>query len=323
MIPVSRRRFLTAGAASLALAGAPRVGHPQTAVRVGTAVLGDYALAGPFIIAVEKGFFRAEGFAAEFVPFRGGPDLVKAVIAGEVLLGAAGSTDILVAREAGQPLKMVATHTEGNHFTLNVAPDVPGAADLKGKTIGVTRVGATTWVFARMFAKQQGWDADRDVKIVSLGGLDAQLAALSRKEIHAFVWGDGGAVTQLAGKSKVLMRLDSVTPRWISQIQYVSEDGIKKNAEQIRKVMKAIFSAVRFMKDQTADAAEIVSKKIGWSPEGVLAAHKLSSPLFSVDGQVSMEALASMQDTLLEYGVIKKKLPVAEHVAREFFPVRL
>jgi NitT/TauT family transport system substrate-binding protein len=323
MTPVSRRRFLTAGAASLALAGAPRVGHPQTAVRVGTAVLGDYALAGPFIIAIEKGFFRAEGLAAEFVPFRGGPDLVKAVIAGEVLLGAAGSTDILVAREAGQPLKMVATHTEGNHFTLNVAPDVPGAADLKGKTIGVTRVGATTWVFARMFAKQQGWDADRDVKIVGLGGLDAQLAALSRKEIHAFVWGDGGAVTQLAGKSKVLMRLDSVTPRWISQIQYVSEDGIKKNAEQIRKVMKAVFSAVRFMKDQTADAAEIVSKKIGWSPEGVLAAHKLSSPLFSVDGQVSMEALASMQDTLLEYGVIKKKLPVAEHVAREFFPVRL
>ena len=39
------------------------------------------------------------------------------------------------------------------------------------------------------------------------------------------MWGDGGAVTQLAGKSKVLMRLDKVTPKWISQIQYVSEDA--------------------------------------------------------------------------------------------------
>jgi NitT/TauT family transport system substrate-binding protein len=244
-------------------------------------------------------------------------------VAGEILLGAAGSTDILVFREAGMPLKMIATHTEGNHFTLNVAPDVQGAADLKGKSIGVTAVGATTWVFARMFARKQGWDPDRDVKVVALGGLDAQLAALSRKEIHAFVWGDGGAVTQLAGKSKVLTRLDAVTPKWISQIQYASEDGIRKQADQIRKVQKAIFSAVRFMREQTSDAARLVADKIGWSPEAVLAAHKLSSPLFSADGQVSMQALGSMQDTLLEYQVIKKKLPLEEHVAREFFPVRL
>jgi NitT/TauT family transport system substrate-binding protein len=323
MARVSRRKFLTTSAGALLAAGAPRIGHGQTAVKVGTAVLADYALAGPFIVAVEKGFFRAEGLDAEFVPFRGGPDLVKAVIAGDILLGAAGSTDIFVAREAGQPLKMVATHTEGNHFTLNVAPDVQGPGDLKGKTIGVTRVGATTWVFARMFAKAQGWDPDRDVKVVGLGGLDAQLAALSRKEIHAFVWGDGGAVTQLEGKSKVLMRLDAVTPKWISQIQYVSEDGIKKNADQIRKAMKAVFGGVRFMKDQTPDAAEIIAKKIGWRPEAVLAAHKISSPLFSLDGQVSMEALRTMQETLLEYGMIKKKLPIEEHVAREFYPVRL
>ena len=319
----SRRDFLTTSAGALLAVGAPRIGHAQTAVKVGTAVLGDYALAGPFIVADAKGLFKIEGLAAEFVPFRGGPDLVKAVVAGELLLGAAGSTDILVAREAGQPLKMVATHTEGNHFTLNVAPDVAAAADLKGKTIGVTRVGATTWVFARMFAKQQGWDPDRDVKIVGLGGLDGQLAALARKEIHAFVWGDGGAVTQLEGKSRVLMRLDAVTPKWISQIQYVSEDAIKKNAEQIRKAMKAVFGGVRFMRDQTADAAEIIAKKINWKPEAVLAAHKISSPLFSLDGQVSMEVLRTMQDILIEYGMIKKKLPIEEHVAREFFPVRM
>jgi ABC-type nitrate/sulfonate/bicarbonate transport system substrate-binding protein len=174
-----------------------------------------------------------------------------------------------------------------------------------------------------MFAKAQGWDPDHDVKVVGLGGLDAQLAALSRKEIHAFVWGDGGAVTQLEGKSKVLMRLDAVTPKWISQIQYVSEDAIKKSAEQIRKAMKAVFGGVRFMKDQTGDAAEIIAKKINWKPEAVLAAHKLSSPLFSLDGQVSMEALRTMQETLLEYGMLKKKLPIEEHVAREFYPVRL
>jgi NitT/TauT family transport system substrate-binding protein len=324
MPSISRRRFLVS-ASGVLVAGAlaPVVGRAQTSVKIGTAVLGDYSLAGPFIVAIEKGFFRTENLNVEFVPFRGGPNLVKAVISGEVLLGAAGSTDILVFREAGMPLKMVATHTEGNHFTLNVAPDVQGAGDLKGKSIGVTSVGATTWVFARMVARQQGWDPDRDVKIVGLGGLDAQLAALARKEIHAFVWGDGGAVTQLAGKSKVLMRLDKVTARWISQIQYVSEEGIRKQGDDIRKVMKGLFAAIRYMTDQTAEAAEVISKKIGWSPEAVLAAHKISGSLMSHDGTMSLEALRSMQDTLLEHGVIKKRLPLEEHVAREFTPVKL
>src|SRR5712691_11084866 len=135
MTRCTRREFLVSAAVAAALAGprAPRVASAQTSVKLGTAVLGDYALAGPFIVAMDKGYLKAENLNAEFIPFRGGPDLVKAVIAGEILIGAAGSTDILVAREAGQPLKMSATHTEGNHFTLNVATDVQSVAELKGK----------------------------------------------------------------------------------------------------------------------------------------------------------------------------------------------
>jgi NitT/TauT family transport system substrate-binding protein len=322
MSRLSRRHFLHSLTAAGAVAALPGPVRAQTAVKVGSAVLGDYSLAGPFIVALDKGFFRNEGLAAEFIPFRGGPTLVKAVIAGDILLGAAGSTDILVFREAGMPLKMTATHTEGNHFTLNVAPDVQGVADLKGKSIGVTSVGATTWVFARMVARQQGWDPDRDVKVVGLGGLDAQLAALSRKEIHAYVWGDGGAVMQMQGKSRVLLRLDAVTPTWISQIQYVSEDGIRTHGETIRKATRALFAAQRFMRAQPEEAAGVVSRTIGWAPDAVLAAHKISGGLISTDGTISMHALKVMQDTLVEHGLLKRRLPLEDHVAKGFTPVR-
>jgi ABC-type nitrate/sulfonate/bicarbonate transport system substrate-binding protein len=286
-------------------------------------VLGDYSMAGPVIVALERGFFKSEGLTAEFIPFRGGPDLLKAVMAGECLVGISGSTDILVFREAGSPIKMIATHTEGNHFTLNVAPDVQRLGDLKGKSIGVTRVGATTWVFARMLARKEGWDPDRDVQIVGLGGLDAQLAAMARREIAAYVWGDGGAVTELQGKSKVLLRLDAVTPKWISQIQYASEEAIRRQADAIRKIQRALFRAIKLMRDAPKDTAELVSKKLGWTPEAVLAAHRISGPLLPVDGRIEVEALGVMQDTLLEQGVIKKKLPLDEHYTREFTPVQV
>jgi NitT/TauT family transport system substrate-binding protein len=323
MMTISRRAFLGSAAVAAVGAAAPRVGHAQPSVKIGTAVLGDYSMAGPVIIALEKGFFRQEGLNVEFVPFRGGPDLLKAVLAGDILIAVSGSTDILVFREAGSPIKMIATHTEGNHFTLNVAPDVTAVGELKGKAIGITRAGSTTWIFARMLAKQQGWQPDRDLKIVALGALDAQLAALARKEIAAFVWGDGGAVTELQGKSKILMRLDRFTPQWISQIDYASEDAIRKDPETIKKGLRGIFRALRFMKEHPEDAAPLAAKRLGWTADAVLRAHKVSSPLFPFDGSISVQALGSMQDVLLEYGVIKKRLPLEEHFTKDFIPVKL
>jgi hypothetical protein len=77
------------------------------------------------------------------------------------------------------------------------------------------------------------------------------------------------------------------------------------------------------MRDTPKDTAELVSKKLGWTPEAVLAAHRISGPLLPVDGRIDVEALAVMQDTLLEQGVIKKKLPLDEHYTREFTPVRV
>jgi ABC-type nitrate/sulfonate/bicarbonate transport system substrate-binding protein len=116
--------------------------------------------------------------------------------------------------------------------------------------------------------------------------------------------------------------LDSVTPKWISQIQYASEDAISKQTDTIRKSQRALFRALKLMRENPRDAAELVSK-IGWTPEAVLGAHKISGPLLPVDGQIDAEALVAMQETLLEHGLIKKKLPLADHYTRAFTPVRV
>jgi ABC-type nitrate/sulfonate/bicarbonate transport system substrate-binding protein len=320
----SRREFLRLVAAgAVGFAAEPRPAAAETAATVGTAVLGDYAMVAPVIVALERGYFRADGLDAQFVPFRGGPDLLKAVIGGEALIGLTGGTDIFVFREAGAPIRMVATETAGNHFTLNVAPEIRSVDDLRGKAIGVTKVGSTTWVFARILAHQNGWDPERDITIVALGGLDAQVAALARHEIQAIIWGDGGAVLELQGRTRVLKRLDSITPRWISQIVYASEDTIRRRADDIRKALRAIFQALAFMKEHSEEAATIAAKILKWDPRAVLAAHRLSSPLFPRDGSIDVEALRAMQDTLLEQGVLARRLALADHYTTAFTPVRL
>src|SRR5689334_16721144 len=105
----SRREFCRRLTGAALLASAPASVRAQPVFRLGSAVLGSYILAGPIIVAAEKGFFREQGVSAEFIPFRGGPDLVKAVLAGDVLIGLTGATDIVVFREAGMPIRMTAT----------------------------------------------------------------------------------------------------------------------------------------------------------------------------------------------------------------------
>jgi NitT/TauT family transport system substrate-binding protein len=320
----SRRRFLTLAASGLAAAGrGPSPARAEAAVKIGTAVLGDYAMVGPVIVALEQGDFKRTGIDAELVPFRGGPDLLKAVIGGEILVGLTGATDILVFREAGAPIKMIAAQTTGNHFTLNVALDIQRPSDLRGKAIGVTKIGSTTWVFARLLARELGWNPDRDVTIVPLGGLDAQVAALSRKEIHAFVWGDGGAVLEAQGRSKILERLDAVTPGWISQLVYASEDTIRARPDDLGRVLRGLFQAIQFIRQNPEQAATIASRTLRWDPKAVLVAHRLSAPLLSRDGAIDPGALRTMQDGLLELGVLSRRLPLAEHYTTAFTPVKV
>jgi ABC-type nitrate/sulfonate/bicarbonate transport system substrate-binding protein len=324
----SRRQFfqVTAGGlvAASGLAGRVRpVAAQGPTVKIGSAVLGDYSMVTPILVALEKGFFRAQGVTVEFQPLRGGPDLVKAVVAGQLQIGTSGATDVPVFRATGAPIRFIAAGVDGNHFTLNVAPTVTKLADLKGKSIGVTRVGATTWVFAMMLAKQQGWVPEKDLTVVGLGGLDAQLAALARGEIAAFVWGDGGAVTELQGKSKILLRFDTVTPKWLSQAYYATDEYIKGNKDAIQRTLKALFQGSRFMLEHTREAAAIATKTLQWPEEAILRAHQVSGPLLSKDGALSVEAIEAMQTTLLEYKAQDKRVPTADLYTTEFTPVRV
>src|SRR3989442_16002530 len=100
MTTISRRRFLGTVAA-VAAAGAPRPARGGTAVKIGTAVLGDYSMAGPGIGALERGFFPREGPEAGVVPFRGGPGPPKPALGREGLAGTTGGPRSRAPRRRG------------------------------------------------------------------------------------------------------------------------------------------------------------------------------------------------------------------------------
>ncbi len=323
----TRRRFLeTVAGGALAMSAArlpPTAAQSLTAVKVGCVVLGDFGINAPTLVGLEKGFFKQNGLDAEMIPFKGGPDLLKGVLAGAADIGLTGATDPLVFRERGTTIRAVATILEKNHFTLTVTPQIKRVEDLKGGTIGVTAVGATTWVFARMLAKKMGWDPEKDVRIVGVGGMDSQAAALRRGETQGVIFGDAGAVLESQGIGRIIMRLDEVTPKWISLTAYSTDELIKTKKDALQRTLRAIFQGHKFCRDNADESIRIASKGIGWPEMATRRAYELVRPLMSVDGRIDLDAFRFMQDTLLDLGVLKKRLPLEEHYTTEFTPVKV
>jgi NitT/TauT family transport system substrate-binding protein len=312
-----------AGAAATVGLGAGRARAQGTPVKIGCVVLGDLGVVAPTMVALEKGYFKQNGLAAEMIPFKGGPDLLKGVLAGSADIGITGATDPLVFRERGATIRALATVVEKNHFTLTAVPSIKRVEDLKGKTIGVTVVGSTTWVFARLLAKKMGWDPEKDVKIVGGGGLDSLAAAMKRDEMQAVVFGDAGAVLEAQGVGKILMRLDEVTPRWISLIVYATDETIKARRETLQKTLHALFQGHKFFRDSADETIRIAAKGIGWPEAATRRAYGIVRPLLSVDGRLDLDAMKFMQDALLDLGVLKQRLPLDQHYTTEFTPVRV
>ena len=322
----TRRTFLrTMGAGLVAAAGRPRpaVGQELIPFKIGPVVLGDLSINGPLLVAVEKGFFRQNGIAAEMIPFKGGPDLLKGVLSGAVELGVTGATDPLVFRERGTTIRAVAELVKKNHFTLVVAPKIIKLEDLKGGTIGVTAAGSTTWVFARLLAKKMGWDPERDVRILGVGGIDSNVAGMRRGELQAMVFGDAGAVAEAEGVGRILMRMDEVTPKWVSIVAYATDEIIRTKKDALRKVLRAYIQGYKFFRENPQESIRIAAKGIGWPEAATRRAYEVVRPLLTEDGQIDLDAYKFMQDTLLELGVLKKRLPLEDHYTTEFTPVKL
>ena len=319
----SRRTFLMtlgAGLAAAATSGGRAAAQAAIPFKIGGVVLADFATSGPLLIGIEKGFFRANGIAAELIPFKGGPDLLKGVLSGAVEMGVTGATDPFVFRERGTPIRAVVENTKGNHFLLVVAPKIARLEDLKGGTIGVTAPGSTTWVFARLVAKKMGWDPERDVHIVGVGGGDAYVAGLRRGELQAAIQGDSGAVLETQGIGRILMRLDAVTPRWVSQVAYATDETIRNRKDVLRNVLRGYLQAYQFAREHPEESVRIAAKGIGWSEAATRRAYDLVRPLLATDGRIDLDAFRFMQDTLLELGVLKKRLPLEDHYTAEFTP---
>ena len=112
--------------------------------------------------AVEE-LLYAEGFTTvEYVPAQPGAGIAQAVASGALDFSMNFAAPLVVAIDAGEPIKIVAGIHPGC-FELFVNDRIPSLLDLKGKSVGVQGLGSTPHIFLAAMAAHVGLDPVADI----------------------------------------------------------------------------------------------------------------------------------------------------------------
>jgi len=142
-------------------------GEPVVKVRIGAC-----AITGGFIhlyAALDNRLFDKYGINAEHIVVRGGAVAMAGLVSDEISFLYCNADANIVRIGAGADGKLVASPLIGLPYVVLARKDIKRAADLKGKSIGVTRPGDFPYRLAKEFLKKHNL-SEKEVTLATVGG---------------------------------------------------------------------------------------------------------------------------------------------------------
>ena len=133
----------------------------------------------PLWVAHDYGYFRRQGLDVQLLYIGGGSVVTQALIGGDVQFVRLGANSVVQASLRGASLKMIGNTINTLVFSLMTRPENQTAKDLKGKKIGVTRLGGSTDFALDLALKQWGMRRGSDVAVIQTGGMPQLLGAIT------------------------------------------------------------------------------------------------------------------------------------------------
>ncbi|HZR98767.1 MAG TPA: ABC transporter substrate-binding protein [Chloroflexota bacterium] len=159
-------------------AGPATAAPPAAPVRVQAAYSSVTANQSPWWIALEGGYFREQGLDLQLTRIDAGATLLAGMHQGEVQLAASGGPALVLGNLQGLDTMIVGSASNVLDVIIFTRPEIQTVADLRGKTIGVSRLKSITDVAARLGLERMGLHPDVDVFTRGTGGIPESLAAL-------------------------------------------------------------------------------------------------------------------------------------------------
>ena len=248
----------------------------------------------PYLVAIDKKFFEKEGLAAQYVVMRS--DIaVKGLLTEDVDYNQSVSS-VLRAGVAGAPMVTVAGIYNRTFFELIARRDIKSLAELKGKTVGISRYGASTEYALRFGLKANGIDPDKQIKMLAVGEDAARIAGLQNGTLAAIVSQVPANFFAHKVGGHTLLFLGDYLETLLAGVG-VSQKKLEQSRDEVKRVIRALLRSLDFMYAQPVEVKGLIRKRLRVSETDIVDhIYTLVTKYATRNGIPSQRAI---EDTLL------------------------
>ncbi len=312
---IARRNFLTKIAVGIAgLSLAPDMTWAQVKTKLGYMKIVDNAA---MFMAMDKGFFKAEGLELEPVPMAGGAVIVQGVTSGDLQFGWTNVISLYQAYVEGFDFKLIAggaTNLRGSNEThaIEVLKDSPikRAKDLEGKTVAVNTLNNIVQLMAMAWVDKNGGSSAK-VKFIELPFPQMEAALVAGKVDAISVQEPFAAVAARKPQIRVLANpWGDVVPKFLIASWFASEKWVQKNRGTAEAFVRAVNRGMDAIHSDKEGARAAMIKWAGLKPDMV---GKMGLPLF--DKTLSEKDLQATIDLTFKYKLISRRIKAREVIS--------
>lgn len=304
---------------------------PPAAAQAQQIAVGNFGVSAngmPFAVAMEKGYFKAEGITVTgIITSAGGGTSLRNMLAGGVPYGEVNPGVVIAAIQQGADLKIISDNVlTVAEFVWAVKPDSPikSVKDLKGAKIGYTNPRSTSQGLA-MLLLQKGGVAATDAELVRTGGFGEGIAALDAGLITV------AAITEplwskLKDKYRPIAIASEILPPLDNVVGVTTANMAAEKADFIRAVIRARRTAVEFMNKNPDEAGDMVAKHYNIEPAVArasvrnLTTSRTNGIPYWGTGQIHLAGLKAMVDVQRMVGSITGEVNYDDIIDTRFLP---
>ena len=249
---------------SAIIVAAPNAGA-QDKMRLGLSSVS--ALHSAVWIAEQKGLFRKHGIEAEvIVTGQGAAAGISALLANDIQMTSSAGDALVSAALHGGDTVMVAGVVNKGLQRIMVRPEIKTPSDLKGKRVGVTRIGAVSHSVLLMILKR--WNmSPTDVQIMQVGSSPNMLASMDKGGLDGAVITIPSMFIAEDRGYKVLLDLADTDIYYLQTMIATTRSYIKANRDKVLRFLKGYLEGIAYFKYNRKESLEVVKKKLRISAE--------------------------------------------------------
>jgi NitT/TauT family transport system substrate-binding protein len=246
----------------------------------------------PYVVAEEKGLFKAEGLNALIVIMQN-QVVVNGVLSRHVDYGGTFS-NFIGAAMSGAPVKIVMSVIDGADHFLVTSPHIKRVEDLRGKTFGISSFGGTPHSEAIAILRKYNLNPEKDVTFLQVGGSSARYIALESGSIQAaMIVPPFNHLAKKRGFNE-LLGFNDIMSMPVGGLA-VHTQKMKEKPDEIVKMIRALIKSLEYIRTRKADILALIDKQWGIKEADIREnMYKEMIGLFSRTGIGSDEAMRNV-----------------------------